>query len=686
MKKLLIITLALINLASFAQIKVACVGNSITYGAGITNREKNSYPMQLQYRLGDQYEVQNFGISARTLLKKGNLPYVKTNEYVRSLEFNPDIVVIKLGTNDSKSFNLPYLESDFYNDYKELILSYRNVNPKARIILCKPVRCYLPDSVFSTTAYEKIIIPQIEKLGYDLDCEVANLYSVFDTQWADYIMPDKLHPSSVGAGMLADRIATIINNNKPAIEFKEGESFNFHGYKGLDFKMNGVDCKYVAPRHAAEGNPWVLRARFWGHEPQLDIDLLENGFAITYCDVANLYGSPKAVARWNDFYKFITSMGHSKKVVLEGMSRGGLIVYNWAAENPKKVACIYADAPVMDLNSWPIAVKWDEYIKNMMSAYGFKSIEEVKSYDKMPINHAKKLLQVPIIHVVGQADDIVPVANNTDVFEARYKALGGEMEIIRKPEVGHHPHSLKVPGQLTQFILKACGLSNNKCIQPLPGNEYRPAAGWTNGSDWHAVADEINELLSTQEYDLLLIGNSITQGFAGERKRVTHKPGKAVADSIFGNLKWLPAGISGDRTQHILWRLQNGNYAKANPKNVVITIGINNLWMKDEPCDVAKGIEAIAEEAKKQFPNAKIFILGPLPAGLKADDRLRIGCNETHKCLAKTNFKGVTYINPTDWFVNPDGSLKTECYGGDYLHLTTKGYLNWCEKIAEFIK
>jgi pimeloyl-ACP methyl ester carboxylesterase len=98
----------------------------------------------------------------------------------------------------------------------------------------------------------------------------------------------------------------------------------------------------------------MIRARFWGHEPQTDIALLEHGFHIVYCDVADLYGSDKAVQRWNSFYKRMVKAGFNKKVALEGMSRGGLIVYNWAAQNPEKVACIYADAPVMDFKSWPM--------------------------------------------------------------------------------------------------------------------------------------------------------------------------------------------------------------------------------------------------------------------------------------------------------------------------------------------
>ena len=86
-------------------VKIACIGNSITYGAFIPNREKNSYPAQLQAYLGKDYEVRNFGVSGSTLLSKGDFPYINTHAYMDSQKFLPDIVLIKLGTNDTKPQN-----------------------------------------------------------------------------------------------------------------------------------------------------------------------------------------------------------------------------------------------------------------------------------------------------------------------------------------------------------------------------------------------------------------------------------------------------------------------------------------------------------------------------------------------------------------------------------------------------
>lgn len=108
-------------------IKVACVGNSITYGAGISNREKNSYPAQLQYYLGDDYEVRNFGSNGATAQSDGDYPYVRTGVYGESKNFLPDIVLIKLGTNDTKPQNWKD-EKHFMEEYQTLIDTYRSLD------------------------------------------------------------------------------------------------------------------------------------------------------------------------------------------------------------------------------------------------------------------------------------------------------------------------------------------------------------------------------------------------------------------------------------------------------------------------------------------------------------------------------------------------------------------------------
>ena len=136
-KQLFFITLLLLTAFACAQkkpIKVACVGNSITYGYGIENREQNSYPSVLQRQLGKSYEVENFGHSGATLLSKGHKPYIQQEEYKKALAFAADIVVIHLGINDTDPRNWPNYRDDFVKDYLSLIASFKKANPKARIL------------------------------------------------------------------------------------------------------------------------------------------------------------------------------------------------------------------------------------------------------------------------------------------------------------------------------------------------------------------------------------------------------------------------------------------------------------------------------------------------------------------------------------------------------------------------
>lgn len=698
MKRIILILLCLVvGIECYAQkIKVACVGNSITYGAYVINREKNNYPAQLQAYLGDKYEVKNFGVSATTALYKGLYPYVDTEKYRESLEYNPDIVIIKLGTNDANERNDSY-RSTFPKDYRRLVDEYLNLPSHPQVILLTPVHCFLPSNQDEVIKAE--IIPVIEQTAYERNLDIVNLHNLFGDEWIEFLMPDKLHPSNIGAGMLAQKIYQYIAVEKHDVDIiknfplKPVKEFNFHGYKGYEYDNNGVKYYIVKPHHTAKGNPWIWRARFWGHEPQVDIDLLEQGFHLTYCDVAELFGSPKAVERWDEFYALAVKAGLNQKAVLEGMSRGGLIIYNWAAKNPKKVACIYGDAPVMDIKSWPL--NWgdclDENKRSMsllLEAYGFANAEEAMAWNKNPLNHARKLAKakIPMIHVVGDIDEGVPVAENTAIFEREVAKYGHSVHVIHKPNVGHHPHSLNNPEKIVSFILKATGYKRNMCVYPVPGNEYRSAAGWSEGAEWYAVARDIEATLEGRKLKLLMLGNSITQGLGGERQRITSRAGQQAMDEAIGKGAWENAGISGDRTQHLLWRLKNCNYNRCSPEVAVITIGINNINAGDEAKDVAEGIVACAEEARRQMPDTRIILLGLLPAGKPANAWMRRACDEVHAHLKRANIKDVEYINPTSWFTLDNGELNTALYSKDNLHLSAEGYKVWSKKIAELIK
>ena len=234
----------------------------------------------------------------------------------------------------------------------------------------------------------------------------------------------------------------------------------WNGYVRHIFRLDGRTCYIVDPKKDAPGKPWLWRARFWGHRPEVDIALLAQGYHLVYMDAAEMLGNDKAVTDWNDFYKLLTTVhGLNKKTELEGMSRGGLYVYAWAEQNPEKVAAIYADAPVCDIKSWPLALRkgppdtesWNMVVK----AFDFHDVSDAIAYRGNPIDDLEPLAKahVPLLHVVGDADQIVPLAENTRVLEERYKALGGSIKIIVKHGVGH-VHGLDDPTPIIDFLLE----------------------------------------------------------------------------------------------------------------------------------------------------------------------------------------------------------------------------------------
>lgn len=244
-----------------------------------------------------------------------------------------------------------------------------------------------------------------------------------------------------------------------------GKKSTWEGLDRYDFEFHGSPAIVVTPKQALPGRPWAWRGEFFGAFPNADVALVQKGFHLVYLGVPNLFGSSKAVGAWDEFYAELTGQhGFAKKAALIGLSRGGLYCYNWAAANPEKVACIYADAPVCDFKSWPggklkhlgkgdgSEAEW----QNLLKAYDFKSDAEAIAYARNPIDRLKPLAdaQVPLLHVFGEADPVVPWEENTGVLAERYRQLGGSITLIPKPGIGHHPHGLADPTPIVDFILK----------------------------------------------------------------------------------------------------------------------------------------------------------------------------------------------------------------------------------------
>lgn len=192
-------------------VRVACIGNSITFGAGIRNRSRDSYPSVLARMLGDSYWVKNFGVSARTMLNKGDHPYMNEPAYKNALAFNPNIVVIKLGTNDSKSFNWKY-KADFMKDAQTMIDAFKGLPSQPKIYLCYPSKAYLTGDGINDDIISKEIIPMIKKLARKNDLSVIDLHTAMDGM--PELFPDRIHPNEKGAQVMAKAVYQSISTLK----------------------------------------------------------------------------------------------------------------------------------------------------------------------------------------------------------------------------------------------------------------------------------------------------------------------------------------------------------------------------------------------------------------------------------------------------------------------------------------
>jgi len=214
MKRTLLIGLLMLAVSTaFAQkkIKIACVGNSITYGHGISDREHDTYPAVLGRLLGDKYEVGNFGISGRTLMNKGDSPYMNEQIYKDALQFEPDIVTIKLGTNDSKPKNWKYNET-FKDDLRTLVKSFQSLPSCPKVYLCLPIPATAPAWNISDSVIVNGVIPYIKEVADEMNLEVLDLYTAF-TPYV-HLLPDSVHPNEDGAAVIAYLLSEFLRKQE----------------------------------------------------------------------------------------------------------------------------------------------------------------------------------------------------------------------------------------------------------------------------------------------------------------------------------------------------------------------------------------------------------------------------------------------------------------------------------------
>ena len=204
---------AVISVQASVPVKVACIGDSITYGAAIEDRETYSYPSQLQAMLGDGFEVGNFGKNGATLIKRSFRPYFDQEEFRKAMDFAGDICVIHLGVNDTDPRSWPNYRDDFVEDYLALIDSCRKANPAARILiaLLSPLADRHHRFMSGTKQWHEDIQEAIKVVAKTAGCELIDFHTpLYPYPWH---IPDAIHPDEVGYGMLAKTVYSAITGD-----------------------------------------------------------------------------------------------------------------------------------------------------------------------------------------------------------------------------------------------------------------------------------------------------------------------------------------------------------------------------------------------------------------------------------------------------------------------------------------
>jgi hypothetical protein len=238
-----------------------------------------------------------------------------------------------------------------------------------------------------------------------------------------------------------DRYDYVMDDETFAIQpFKRDESERF-GIK--DPPAGKRRCVVIVPRQPALGNPWSWRGCYWDHQPQTEVELLRRGFHVAYIS-ANATLRPGK--QWDAWYTFLTEKhGLSNKPAFIGMSRGGEYAYTWATANPSKVSSIYVDNPGINAD---VLGKLGDLAR----------------------------ADVPLLHVCGSIDPLL--ARSSSAIENIYQQFGGRISVMIKEGAGHHPHSLRDPGPIADFI--------SQSIQPVATSPPAYMGGRVSRASFHS--------------------------------------------------------------------------------------------------------------------------------------------------------------------------------------------------------
>ncbi|MES2653353.1 MAG: SGNH/GDSL hydrolase family protein [Bacteroidota bacterium] len=374
-------------------------------------------------------------------------------------------------------------------------------------------------------------------------------------------------------------------------------------FEKVTFKFNGIEAWYVKPKVPAKGNPWVWRAHFPNWHTEMDSVLLERGMYVAYVNTNDLFGHPKAMMIWDDFYNYLVKeKNFAPKVALEGVSRGGLYVYGWAKRNPAKVSCIYTEAPVGDFKSWPggkgIGKGSPKDWAKLLAVYQFTEAEALE-YDDLPINGLDGLTanKVPILHVIGLLDSLVPPAENTNVLVKNYLSKGGKATVVAmtkgKQTLSGHHFPIEQPEKLAEFIYQ----NSVPVHHPLKDENFIQFYGTFNNLNYRIKKEK--------KATVAFLGGSITN-MQGWRDKVASYLKELYPET---NFTFINAGIPSLGSLPHVFRLKTDVLDKRRIDLMFIESAVNDHVNGTSEQVQRRALEGIVRQAYQANPNMNMVMM-----------------------------------------------------------------------------
>jgi len=393
----------------------------------------------------------------------------------------------------------------------------------------------------------------------------------------------------------------IISLGVKAQEKATGKTWK--GFERIEFTVEGHPAYYVKPSKVLPGNPWVWRSSFPDWHTDMDSILLSKGVYVAYINVDDQYGSPASLQVWDKFYYYLTDkLSFAPKAALEAVSRGGLYAYGWAKRNPDKISCIYAETPVCDIKSWPggkgkgpgDTALWNQLKK----LYHFTEAQAI-AYNDNPIDNLEGLasFRVPVLHVVGLDDKLVPVAENTYPFAQHYIAVGGPMSVYPvttgPQELQGHHVPIDRPGYFAEFIY----------------NNSFPVKKTLSYSNYYTTGNKLSSFYNAAakggKVQVTFLGGSITYN-PGWRQKVCRYLKERFPNTDF---HFVAAGIPSLGSLPHAFRLQRDVLDSGKTDLLFVETAVNDRVNGTDSITQVRDLEGIIRHAKKNNPDMDIVMM-----------------------------------------------------------------------------